>query len=144
MGKWTPDQEADLRRLVRAEDADGEPKYSYSEIGDHFGVSRNAAIGKAQRLGIAGMRGSPIQLPLTPWEREKVRRRHLFANLDPSLLLGTLGPFDHQPPPDYIAPASACQYPTGDDLPFTFCEAETKPGTSWCPFHYSKTHIRKN
>ena len=44
--KWTPDHDAELRRLFEA-------GMVYSEIGKKLGVSKNAAIGRSRRLNLA-------------------------------------------------------------------------------------------
>ena len=51
---WTPERDAELRRLF----ALGLP---YSRIGQHLGTTKNAALGRARRLGFA-FRVPPVQL----------------------------------------------------------------------------------
>lgn len=64
---WTDDAIAELHRLH----ATGA---SYSAIGDALGITRNAAIGKARRLGLAGLRLSE--------EVREAKRRKRIANKD--------------------------------------------------------------
>jgi GcrA cell cycle regulator len=124
---WTDERIADLRRLW----AQG---LSASQIAKRLGgeVSRNAVIGKAHRLGLAG-RPSPI--------RGEAKPRSKAA----------------PPPPPAAAAAAAapaaprrkgpgCQWPIGDPSTqeFAFCGESSEPGRPYCAKHCAVAYLRKD
>lgn len=64
MSFWTVDKVEQLRRLV----AEGVP---YGQIGNKLGCNRNAAIGKAHRLGLTEYRGNK---PMTKPKRTRAMK----------------------------------------------------------------------
>ena len=106
---WTETQVAELRKLW------SEP-HTAAQIGRKLGVSKNAVIGKAYRLGLPPKRG----------ERQKGPR-----------LVATS--------PALSTPRS-CAWPVGDptDADFHFCGSAVVPGRPYCAEHcaIAYTHYR--
>ncbi|HLI10567.1 MAG TPA: GcrA family cell cycle regulator [Alphaproteobacteria bacterium] len=114
---WTEERIAILRRLW----AQG---LSASQIAEQLGsVTRNAVIGKAHRLGLAG-RPSPIKN--TPEVAAPSPRAVKYK------------------PTNYKGPA--CQWPIGDPTSqdFEFCGAPTEPGRPYCAAHCEAAYIRRD
>lgn len=120
MSSWTLAREEQLRSLH----AEG---LSFAAIARIVGGSRNAAIGKAKRLGLAE-RGpgphrsrprlaAPQPLPPPPVESPPVT----LPGGKPVTLLELL--------------AGQCRYAFGDS-DYTFCARKTVPGKAWCPVHF--------
>lgn len=106
---WTPEREDTLRTYVAA----GMP---YKEIGQLLGCGKNAAIGKAGRMGIDGT--NPNANPRGP---------------EPTTLLQRLDALDVFPP------AGRCVFPHGDPgkPDFHFCSAAAhETGASYCDEHH--------
>jgi GcrA cell cycle regulator len=107
---WTDTQVADLRKLWL------EP-HTAAQIGRMLGVSKNAVIGKAYRLGLPPKRG----------ERQR----------GPALVAVS---------PQVSSPR-ACAWPVGDPTTpdFHFCGGPVTPGKPYCASHCSVayTHYRK-
>lgn len=109
---WPADRVAELTALV----ADG---VSFAEIGRRMGITKNAAIGKARRLGLTTPNEPFNPKPVTTPER-----------------LDALGQF-----PD----AGRCVYPIGHprEASFRFCASEVAVvGAPYCQFHMRLTHTR--
>jgi GcrA cell cycle regulator len=101
------------------------------------GVTRNAVIGKAHRLGLSS-RPSPI--------------RHGFGGeRAPTPRLSepaAAAPTEHRPAPQQRPAAAggrACLWPVGDPKQpdFHFCGGEIEPGRSYCPTHCAIAYHRK-
>lgn len=110
---WSQDDIARLRELA------ADVSLSAADIGRHFGVSKNAIIGKLNRLG--------VQRP------EGISRggAHRPAPPKPAPLPAPrLMPADMRPPTD-------CAYPIGDPkrIGFHYCNAQPWPGRSYCVVH---------
>ena len=134
---WTEARVAELRCLVAEE-------VPYSQIARQLGVSRNAAIGKANRLNICapGENGRPLLAPIRPAERARSRGA--------DLLMPPPRKFHCDPIPPAVSSAPLnlsleqlkffhCRYITNDDLRQpTFCGHDTVEGTSWCGFHLAR------
>lgn len=136
---WTDERIATLRQLH----AEGHP---FSYIGGVLGCSRNAAIGKAGRIGVASR--SRQQARQKPRNTPKPKA----ARQSPACVI-TMPIFDTDPLPDEL-PASAvpvgqrktiseltpahCRFVYGDPrADYFFCGGLVKPGSSYCPFHHS-------
>jgi len=139
---WTPERISDLEKLW----AEG---HSTAEIGRRMGVSKNAVVGKAHRLGLPS-RQSPIdakrRAPRKPATRAKPAARRVAAPAEPKA-----------PAPAAAAPAApprkkpvrkhsgpSCQWPFGDPrLPgFHFCGAPAEPGKPYCDEHCAMAYNR--
>ena len=106
---WTPELIASLENLWN----DG---LTTTEIGRRLGMSKNAVIGKAHRLGLSG-RPSPIR-------RETRQAR----------------------PARRIVTGPVCQWPIGDPrLPgFHFCGEPALPGKPYCGSHCASAYTRSS
>lgn len=128
------------------------------------GVSRNAVIGKAHRLGLTG-RPSPIKRDAaggSPRRRTAARR---LANIAPNPVMARHagngageGAANAQapaaPPPPRQSYATArthggtktCSWPVGDPKQpdFQFCGAPSEPGRPYCATHCAQAYQRKS
>ncbi len=107
---WTDEMVAELARLW-------EQGLSTGDIGRQLGVSKNAVVGKAHRLGLTG-RPSPIKRTSPKPKKEK------------QLSLVDLGP-------------NCCRWPIGDprDPGFHFCGKKALPGKPYCPEHAAVAYV---
>lgn len=116
------------------------------------GVTRNAVIGKVNRLGLEG-REAPYKpgAPARPKRAPPVRRLRVagngavFAVADaqaPTVVI----PFREEPPGIRtiltIAGHGECRWPIGsiDDGSFTFCGQSTPDGKAYCASHHARGH----
>ena len=125
------------------------------------GISRNAVIGKAHRLGLTG-RPSPIKRDGSggPSRRKTAARR--LANIAPKPVIskqaeavagnGAEAPASPPPPArqGYAARAhggtKTCSWPVGDPKQpgFQFCGEPSEPGRPYCAKHCSQAYQRKS
>lgn len=145
---------------------------STAEIGRRLGVSKNAVIGRAHRIGLTG-RPSPIRRNGEP--KVYVRKPHAGANTLPPL--GSLAPLPKpqapavglrpQPLPGYTrptppapaAPRAAtsvliepapkpygrvvpCSWPMNNGSPWRFCCQPSERGRPYCPAHTKLAYVR--
>ena len=91
--------------------------FSYAEIAQTMGVSKNAVIGKARRMGFEGPRSVGIR------------------GGPPSTMLERLDALDLFPK------ASACVFPIGEPghAGFHFCGDAAIEGKAYCALHYKLT-----
>ncbi len=108
---------------------------SATEIGRKFGITRNAALGKLNRLGLLGQRrvvtvkaprvetSRPAPAPKPERARKAVQLKE--PDLDPACLVTILD-----------AKKTQCHWPVGDPCSpeFRFCGKEAKDGP-YCPEH---------
>ena len=124
------------------------------------GVTRNAVIGKAHRLGLES-RPSPIRGDGTGSRR---RNRAIDRALEAKALRGTMA--DEEIGGEKVVPegtshrheqilppiarrggdVKSCLWPIGDpsDDDFGFCEDDTVPGRPYCAKHCEVAYIRKD
>jgi GcrA cell cycle regulator len=143
--KWTPEQDAALRRLR-------DDKVSFSVIGQTIGYTRNACIGRAHRIGLSGppratrpVRNLDIKPPLrfrqgniaqrVKRRIKSVRSRPVVDFVGSSEFLG-ISLMDLEP--------GMCRFPQGAGLTATFCGQPVKPGTSWCPHCHGIVYTPRN
>jgi GcrA cell cycle regulator len=108
---WTPELIDELKRLRRC-------GRTFGQIARRLGVSRNAAIGAARRLGL-------VAAP---------RSRIVAASMEEPTALGgaceILGP-------------GVCHWIAGDvGGAWRMCGRKAVPGKSWCEHHFSRVHER--
>jgi GcrA cell cycle regulator len=143
---WTAAQDARLKELHKS--------HSFSEIADIMGVSRNAAIGRAGRLGMAKPRGPVLS------EAERLIRRRATVEKSQTKKkaqrngqiffgCGVAQPVFVKPLPVFEAieieprhvhladlTPNDCRFPYGDrDL--TFCGHPKLPHSSYCAEHHA-------
>ena len=128
---WTDERIQELTKLWDA-------GYSASAIGKQIGMSKNAVIGKAHRLGLRA-RPSPI------------KRGAIKPVLAPQVRLETPKPAEPKPAPMPTKPrerqhGATCLWPIGDpgDSNFHFCEEPAAPGKPYCTAHCAKAYIQRN
>ena len=136
--EWSDDEVARLKRRR----ADG---LSYGAIAREMGLTRNAAIGKAQRLGMSRPHKpanalGPNGVVEVKAERGRVRKMKPLPEIPPPTQ-----PVDL--PPDVspfactfweLEPAS-CRWPIADH-PWLFCGAARLDGYSYCGRHHALAH----
>jgi|SRR6185312_2790093 len=139
---WTAERVAELRRL----DALGWP---YSKIGSELGISKNAALSKAGRIGIAP-RGRQKASPKTIPRVRRTYQRRTFR-FEPQI---EVEPFVCQTVADLTPEQRAqtktfaqlteatCRYPFGDPgaPDFCFCGQQTIAEKPYCGAHWRLTH----
>ena len=146
--EWTDERVEELRRLW------GQGQTA-SRIADLLGgITRNAVIGKAHRLGLRG-RPSPIRRD----ENGPVARPAPIARTSlprPAPAKVELPPVETPPPPPLPAAQSqakatqgagrTCSWPVGDPKQpgFHFCGSEAVPGRPYCAAHCGLAYQRKS
>ncbi len=141
---WTEQRVSDLKAMH----AEG---LSYSQIGNELKVSRNAAIGKANRLGLPPRekKGRPRVARAYPKHRKPPR-----VKWQPSVRLPKM---KVEPMSEEITlpfgkgcsllelSESTCRWPIGDPaLPdFQFCGGDSITGLSYCPGHARMAYRRE-
>lgn len=146
--KWTPERTARLIEMV-------DKRYTAAQIANELGagLTRNAVIGKAERLGLPwgkkrGPRVKKIDITLpkvehTPFKPAKLQRLTFDAmtvNERPSLPTSekhALEELKNGPPPDWKNPGvHECKWPVGDKLleDGFFCGKKVQRG-SYCALH---------
>ena len=119
--------------------------HSTAEIGRRMGVTKNAIVGKAHRLGLSG-RPSPIRAgderkACRPPRAPRVTLPGLQPRATRTKATSVTGP--RVAPAPWRAPdcmrlgASRCCWPIGDPgtPEFRFCEAANAAGYPYCPDH---------
>jgi len=138
---WTPERIAKLRELWGTMTA--------NQIAERFGVTRNAVIGKADRLGLRGP--GPLAASKKPHgskNRSPSRRAqtaHAAAERRAKAERPELKPVP-KPEPIIIPQRTSnqvCRWPISDDRPWTFCEAPALVGKPYCPQHYARATVIK-
>ncbi len=137
--EWTEDAIARLRALW----AEG---HSTAEIGRRMGISKNAVVGKAHRLGLEA-RPSPIR-------REETSEAHTAAAprrvLGPTLPPLAAAPGEASAPRVVVANAApvprthSCCWPLGEPgtAGFHFCGAAALPGKPYCAEHAAIAYVK--
>jgi GcrA cell cycle regulator len=115
-------------------------KLSAAEIGDMIGVSRNAVIGKAHRLGLPGkLDDAEVRKRLAsrkirfPEYRQKATRFVRIVKAEPEAPHNFLGL------EIWDLTASTCRNPRGTG-PYLFCGQPVIEGQSFCAHCYRLTH----
>lgn len=120
---WTPERVHKLNELRLK-------KLSASQISAELGgCTRNAVIGKLNRMGWAPGVEQVVKKRRVPEARKPYRKRA-----------------KPEPPPDPVEPTPLlvslenlrsyhCRYPIGDNAPFQFCGRRTHWRCSYCEYH---------
>lgn len=132
---WTPD------RVSRLTDLWGKG-LSARLIGIELGITRNAVLGKAHRIGL-DPRQSPIK-NAKPYGEGQGRARDR-KRLEKAQILGRQDESerDYQRPLPKLSrnPGDKCQWIEGEPRHRNFCNSRTVEGTSWCPEHRAKVFL---
>lgn len=132
--KWPQERVDQLLKLI----SEG---YSAGVIGQQLGLTRNAVIGKAHRLGLVvggskepGKTKKRVARPRVP--SQKPQRFRTVDAWQAALRAADVVPlhlslFDIE--------RGQCRYPFGDG-PFTFCGCKTLEGSSYCDPHHQLSH----
>ena len=92
------------------------------------GLTRNAVVGKMDRLGYRGGRVRPPPRIRTG-RRIKPRAKYVTPAQEPALNVTV----------EELPVRGACRYPAGGG-PFTFCGAKTVDLRSYCAYHFALCH----
>jgi GcrA cell cycle regulator len=124
---WDKERVALLRELI----AKGEPARN---IAGHLGVTRNAVIGKAGRLGLSiGGEKKQTRATLKPKDTRQKLTRLVFP-------VAPVKPVN-EPAPDSLNKTllelrgSDCRYPVTEEIPFLFCGHPQDGDSSYCAHH---------
>lgn len=128
---WTDDRVARLKQLHAA-------NFSFAQIAaDLGGITRNAAIGKAGRLGLSCKGWSPNSRP-KPVKSSKPRKQRFFARAATKITAEQAAIKCSEITPLLVGlldlQLNECRYPFGDG-PFLFCARQTAVETSYCSEH---------
>jgi GcrA cell cycle regulator len=153
--EWTNERIDELRRLW----GQGQTASRIAEL--LGGVTRNAVIGKAHRLGLRG-RPSPIRREEGHQAMPRAPRTAPAAAIAEELTRDSAAPVVENPaplpplpveaPPAPIAGkplrsgTKACSWPVGDPKQpgFHFCGEEAVPGRPYCAAHCTQAYQRKS
>lgn len=117
---WTDEKVDTLKQLW----SEG---HTTGEIGKKLGVSKNAVVGKAHRLGLES-RPSPIKRK----EIVKVKEEKIEVKVGKVTLTDLT--------------LTTCRWPVGDpkDEDFHFCGAKIPVGRTYCPEHSQVAYVKPN
>ncbi len=122
MSTWTPERIIEVTRLW-------DEGLTTAEIGKVLGVSKNAVVGKAHRLGLPA-RPSPIRRSKSEGatKAKPVAKPPLQPRISASII-NTSG--------------ACCKWPFGHpgEEDFHFCESPSLVGKSYCPKHYEMAYL---
>ena len=127
---WNEENIRELRRLWDA-------GYSASAIGKQIGITKNAVIGKAHRLGLKS-RPSPIKRG----GATKAAIAPVLRKAPPVEAPPMPAP---RPAPRKIANGPSCLWPIGDPgtADFRFCGKPSIAGKPYCAEHCAKAYITR-
>ncbi len=149
---WTDERIALLKRMWKEGKSAADIAKALAK-----GVTRNAVIGKAHRMGLSG-RPSPIKKPVVAPKKEIVRKELAKPPLKKAVPPVVVSGVRHNPlvrevteprkfEKEPIPPGGGvalidltermCKWPIGDprEDDFTFCGRNIRPGTPYCPDH---------
>ena len=119
-----------------------------SRIAKELGITKNAVIGKARRMGVSP-RPSPLHLagqPPPPARPRPVRPPRAEQPPPPEPRPVPPPPPPPQPPPTPAPPLvgrERCQWPTSDGRPWTFCGAPVDGAGPYCLAHKRISQVRR-
>lgn len=128
---WTEAKEELLRDLW-------DRGFSASEIGRQIGKSRNAVLGKKDRLGLKERK--PHRRPRLKTPKPAPEPRLSIFPTAPSVLLPDPAPHERVSLLD--RKAGQCKFPLGDPKhdDFGFCGRKRVPGQPYCPSHAARAY----
>jgi GcrA cell cycle regulator len=109
-----------------------ENRLTTSQMAGRLGISKNALIGKAHRLGLATHKAKSAK----PIARKPIPKAKKLPPVMP--ILDEPAPSE----PEFVGvgllelEAWSCRYPQGDHVPYRFCGAPKRDGSSYCPHHH--------
>jgi GcrA cell cycle regulator len=113
-----------------------ENRLTASQMAERLGISRNAVLGKANRLGLPTHKAKSAKPAPKPIPKAKKLPPVLPIVDEPAppaelqfvgVSLLELGPHD-------------CRYPQGDAVPYRFCGQPKREGSSYCPYHHALSY----
>jgi GcrA cell cycle regulator len=134
---WTTERVALLKSRI-------EEGLSCGQIAREIGVSRNAVIGKANRLGLSRFRSVPSGKGERPWARNIARPRNAAQHRTLLALWAKALPDFAEAPADSANRCSLvelqqwhCRWPIGEPASenFGFCGNKPVDGLPYCPAH---------
>lgn len=129
--------------MLRAMHADGA---AFSAMGDKLGITRNACIGKARRIGLPTHGNAPINRP-----RKPRKPRHITMTSRHYVTTSSRENVTDLPPEPVANPATllqltdeTCRWPIGDphSADFAFCGAMPAIGHPYCGRHCDMAYTR--
>jgi GcrA cell cycle regulator len=149
--KWTPEQDLELASQIM----DGNSfSVAAAEVNAKFGTSftRNAAIGRAHRLGLCQpkfvAKKKPEQPAVKPRAKRVVRsngnsdQRRILECPEADAIPLRCVEIEPLNLPLIDLADDGCRYPYGDGPSFTFCGHPQLEGVSYCAPHWSLTFAR--
>jgi GcrA cell cycle regulator len=129
MFSWTEEADATLKEMRRQ-------KRTTASIAQALGVTRNAVVGRAMRLGLAKMRRTSVPPP----EKNKLPKAlklPVFSSHPLPRARAMPVPPLNIPLLDLQDDFSQCrEIVSADGQPVLFCGHPTKQDSSFCPFHH--------
>ena len=126
---WTDERIARLKEMWEAKD-------SAAVIGAEFGITRNAVLGKVNRLGLETHKAVPRK-PKEP-SRPRIRLYDKGPRKSPTVAKAIEQPVPQCAPVSFMELGDhSCHYPVTDDHPFMFCGADTHGEHSYCGHCYA-------
>ncbi|MEC9345100.1 MAG: GcrA family cell cycle regulator [Pseudomonadota bacterium] len=113
-----------------------------AQIADELGeVTRNAVIGKANRLGLSKP-GRPRITKAKPSVRQRIMRPAMKPEPEDVVPQEPVSP---PPPPGALPQHRRCQFPIGHpgESDFHFCDHETMTGKPYCTYHCTIAYRQK-
>ena len=126
---WTHERIEQLKKLWEA-------GYTASNIATELGgITRNAVIGKAHRLGLSGRMKSKSEVSSV----SIVRKRKMPVNKNSKIIELTTSVEPMNPTSFADIKDGLCRWPLGEpeDLDFKFCGRKCAEGTIYCTEHHS-------
>jgi GcrA cell cycle regulator len=126
---WTHERIEQLKKLWEA-------GYTASNIATELGgITRNAVIGKAHRLGLSGRMKSKSKVSLV----SIVRKRKMPVNKNSKIIELTTSVEPMNPTSFANIKDGLCRWPLGEpeDLDFKFCGRKCAEGMIYCTEHHS-------
>ena len=120
-----------------------DPQLSAKAIAERMGISKNAIVGKAHRLGLPA-RPSPIRQKGD--SKPKLERlpgaRRGAVSAEPTAIEVIRALVREQPKP--VARSTQCCWPIGEvgKPDFHFCGARSEPGRPYCGEHCAVAYVR--
>jgi GcrA cell cycle regulator len=133
MSDWNEHLESRLRVLWNE-------GLSTAEIGRRLGLSKNAVVGKAHRIGL--FRKSPIIRSAEPKEPRPPRRKPEAQTLEALTSLTVLAAEPPKPIERRRRSGMSCQFPLNDRRPWRFCEEPTEGPSPYCLRHHRICYSR--